>query len=196
MSFDPRTDCGKAHCKVCADSKILCPSFLSTCYSGRSVIFMPQNQINTIKRILWMTVVTWYYRAPWSIHTATNIVDISFDVLLFTFSTFYFLLFTFYFLLFTFYIFTFYFWHGYRWSLQHVADVRHESGIIVSALIDFSITFYYFFPSAAVISSNSREILMRLLARLHHSIHGYSIQRGRNPDVGILLMICYSLIYI
>ena len=83
-------------------------------------------------------------RDPWSIHTMTNIVDFSFYVLLFTFSIF--MSFTFYFLHFHFLLFTcftFYLLHGYRWSLQHVAAVRHESGIIVSALINFSITFYF-----------------------------------------------------
>ena len=42
-------------------------------------------------------------------------------------------------------------------------------------------------PIVVVITSNSRENWMWLLARLHHSIYGYSNQRGRNPDVGIVL---------
>ena len=57
------------------------------------------------------------------------------------------------------------------------------------------ILFWCFYPSlcfpnpiVVVITSNSRENWMWLLARLHHSIYGYSNQRGRNPDVGIVLM--------
>ena len=56
------------------------------------------------------------------------------------------------------------------------------------------ILFWCFYPSlcfpnpiVVVITSNSRENWMWLLARLHHSIYGYSNQRGRNPDVGIVL---------
>ena len=56
------------------------------------------------------------------------------------------------------------------------------------------ILFWCFYPSlcfpnpiVVVITSNCRQPWMWLLARLHHSIYGYSNQRGRNPDVGIVL---------
>ena len=58
----------------------------------------------------------------------------------------------------------------------------------------FFIPFLCFYPSlcfpnpiVVVITSNCRQPWMWLLARLHHSIYGYSNQRGRNPDVGIVL---------
>ena len=123
--------------KRCANSDYPLPIvFLSACYKwSLSHLHATKSKKHNKKDLTDdcrdMVTIGGTCRDPWSIHTTNNIVEISFCV--FTFHVFYFLLIVSCILLF--YILLF--------CLQHVAGVRHESGIIVSALIDFSITFYF-----------------------------------------------------
>jgi len=66
-------------------------------------------------------------------------------------------------------------WH-YRFSIERHFYIKNKNKKSI---------FFLSFNSTVVIASKCRQIWMWLLARLHHSIYGYSIQSGRNPGVGI-----------